>query len=231
MPSDDGTLGRKQFYEARGYTVTECYNQNTNNNAGGFTLGDFQAEIDAGHPVMLNLAGHTVVGFGYSGSTIYLRDTWSSDPNYTPTMTWDENPTYPDTGEQVMTLLSVSVVHLDAAATEPGAFSKSSPSNGAVNQWTSLTLSWGSSSGATSYEYCYDDTDDGSCTGWTSTGTSRSVGISGLAADTPYYWQVRANNAEGTTYANGGATAFWSFTTMDPSILTESVFLPILVRD
>ena len=97
--------------------------------------------------------------------------------------------------------------------------------------WTSLTLSWGGSSGATSYEYCYDDTDDGSCTGWTSTGTSRSVGISGLAADTPYYWQVQANDAEGTTYADGGATAFWSFTTMDPSILTESMFLPLLVRD
>ena len=27
----DGTLGRKLFYEARGYTVTDCYNQKTDN--------------------------------------------------------------------------------------------------------------------------------------------------------------------------------------------------------
>ena len=223
----DGTYGRKLFYEAKGYTVdnANCYAQQTDNQiTGGFSLADLQAEIDAGHPVLINVTGHSMVAFGYSGSTIYIRDTWSSNPNITYSMTWGGSYD----GRE---LLSVSVVHLDAAASEPGAFSKSSPANGAVNQWTSLTLSWESSSGATSYEYCYDDTDDGSCTGWTSTGTSRSVEISGLAADTPYYWQVRANNAEGTTYANGGATAFWSFTTMDPSILTESVFLPILVRD
>ena len=31
----DGTYGRKLFYEARGYTVTDCYNQKTDNNGGG----------------------------------------------------------------------------------------------------------------------------------------------------------------------------------------------------
>jgi len=30
---DDGTLGRRDFYVARGYTVTECYNQRTCNTA------------------------------------------------------------------------------------------------------------------------------------------------------------------------------------------------------
>ena len=61
---DDGTYGRKLFYEARGYTVTDCYNQKTDNNGGGFTLNNFKAEIDAGHPVLLNLAGHSIVGYG-----------------------------------------------------------------------------------------------------------------------------------------------------------------------
>jgi len=79
---------RKLFYEARGYTVTDCYNQKTDNNGGGFTLNNFKAEIDAGHPVLLNLAGHSIVGYGYNGSTIYIRDTWDNDPSQTYTMPW-----------------------------------------------------------------------------------------------------------------------------------------------
>lgn len=74
----DGTVGRRLFYQARGFTVTDCYNQRTDNNGGGFTLANYKAEIDAGHPVLLNLAGHSVVGFGYSGSTVYIRDTWDT---------------------------------------------------------------------------------------------------------------------------------------------------------
>ena len=40
----------------------------------------------------------------------------------------------------------------------PGAFNKTSPVDAATNQPTSLTLSWGTSAGATGYEYCYDIT-------------------------------------------------------------------------
>ncbi len=95
----------------------------------------------------------------------------------------------------------------------PGAFAKTAPANGAAGVSTSPTLSWGTASGATSYEYCYDTTNDNACSSWTSNGASTSVALSGLSLNTTYYWQVRANNGFGTTYANGGATAFWSFTT------------------
>jgi hypothetical protein len=106
----DGTYGRKLFYEARGYTVSDCYNQNTDNNyAGGFSLANFQAEIDAGNPVLLNLYGHSIVGYGYDGSTVYLRDTWDNNPANTYTMTWGESYA----GRE---LLSVSVVHLAGAS-------------------------------------------------------------------------------------------------------------------
>jgi len=85
----DGTYGRKMFYEARGYTVTDCYNQLTDNqHPSGFTLAEFQAEIDAGHPVLLNLEGHSIVGYGYDGSTIYIRDTWDNNPGNIYTMEW-----------------------------------------------------------------------------------------------------------------------------------------------
>ena len=106
----DGTYGRKLFYEARGYTVTDCFNQKTDNNGGGYTLANFQAEINAGHPVLLNLAGHSIVGYGYNGSTIYIRDTWDNDPGHTYTMPWGGS-------YGGMTLLSVSVVHLSQGVT------------------------------------------------------------------------------------------------------------------
>jgi HYDIN/CFA65/VesB-like, Ig-like domain len=106
IDDEDGTYGRKLFYEAKGYTVTDCYNQNTDNNTpGGFSLANFQAEINSGHPVLLNLVGHSIVGYGYSGSTIYIRDTWDPNPANTYTMPWGGS--YSD-----MELYSVSVVHL-----------------------------------------------------------------------------------------------------------------------
>ncbi len=76
----DGTLGRKLFYESKGYAVTDCYNQYTDNQyAGGFSYTQYKTEIDAGRPVMINLAGHTIVGVGYADpSTIYIHDTWDS---------------------------------------------------------------------------------------------------------------------------------------------------------
>jgi hypothetical protein len=94
----------------------------------------------------------------------------------------------------------------------PGAFVKTSPTNGATSVSTNPTLSWGSSSGTTSYEYCYDTTNDNACSAWTSTGTNTSVGLSSLSTGTTYYWQVRAINGLGTTYANGNPISYWSFT-------------------
>jgi len=84
----DGTFGRKLFYEARGYTVSDCYYQATDNMyAGGFSLVNFKTEIDAGRPVFINLAGHSIVGVGYdpASTTIYIHDTWD---NSTHTMPW-----------------------------------------------------------------------------------------------------------------------------------------------
>ncbi len=97
----------------------------------------------------------------------------------------------------------------------PGAFAKTAPANAATGISLTPTLTWGTSSGATSYEYCYDTSNDNACSSWTSIGTNTSVTLSGLSLNTTYYWQVRAANSFGTTYANGVASTFWSFTTGD----------------
>jgi hypothetical protein len=96
----------------------------------------------------------------------------------------------------------------------PGAFSKTAPVNAAPSASVTPTLDWADAPGATGYEYCYDQTVNSSCTGsWITTGTASQVTLPTLAYNTSYEWQVRATNALGTTYANGGT--LWSFTTVD----------------
>ncbi|HCU56809.1 MAG TPA: hypothetical protein DF984_01020 [Anaerolineaceae bacterium] len=225
MPIDDGTYGRKLFYEARGYTVTDCFYQQTDNKvSGGFSLLDFQAEIDAGHPVLINVTGHSMVGFGYNGSTIYIRDTWNSNPNNNYSMTW--GGTYD--GRE---LLGISIVHLTEPSSAPGAFTKSSPSDAATGLTINPTMNWGASSQSYGYQYCYDTTDDNACSNWVDTGFNTSVNLSGLSYNTPYFWQVRSINPLDTTYGNGDPTAFWSFSTMDAPVLSEKMFLPLMVRN
>lgn len=107
----DGTYGRKLFYEAKGYTVTNCYSQKTDNTiSGGFSFAQFKAEIDAVRPVMLNLEGHTIVGVGYADpNTVYIHDTWD---HLDHTMTWGGS-------YSGMVLLSVSIVNIQAATNTP----------------------------------------------------------------------------------------------------------------
>jgi predicted small lipoprotein YifL len=93
----------------------------------------------------------------------------------------------------------------------PGAFNKLTPASNAYGQAAGLTLDWEASSDATAYAYCIDTTNDNACSGsWISTGTNSLANISGLSLSTTFYWQARATNAAGTTYANGGAgTGTW----------------------
>jgi len=103
----DGCHGLKLFYESRGYTVTTNYNQWIEGIAGntkGFTFDQYKAEIDAGHPVLIHVAGHTMLGFGYDSSlkTVYLHDTWDMENH---SMVWG-------TDYHGLQHFGVSVVHL-----------------------------------------------------------------------------------------------------------------------
>jgi hypothetical protein len=107
----------------------------------------------------------------------------------------------------------------------PGAFVKITPINGIINQSINPTLSWGPSCSATRYEYCYDTTDDHTCSPWVDVGPLTSVPLSGLSPKTTYYWHVRAINNFGVTYAGGGPSAFSSFTTF-----LKKLFFPLISR-
>jgi hypothetical protein len=86
----DGCYGLKLFYQSRGYSVVSYYNQyiyGWNGNTIGFTFDQYKNEINNGRPVLIQLEGHTVLGYGYdnSGQTLYVHDTWDYSDH---TMTW-----------------------------------------------------------------------------------------------------------------------------------------------
>jgi hypothetical protein len=105
VEDDDGAYGLKLFFESRGYTVTELYNQRIDaDQQGGFTFEQYKKEIDEGHPVIIHVHGHAMEGVGYDASTntVYLYDTWDYDLH---TMTWGGD-------YSGMTHYGVSVIHL-----------------------------------------------------------------------------------------------------------------------
>jgi PKD repeat protein len=86
----DGCHGLRDFYESRGYAVIQNYSQyiyGYNGNTLGFTFNQYKQEIDAGRPVIIQVAGHSMLGVGYddTGNTVYLHDTWDYNLH---TMTW-----------------------------------------------------------------------------------------------------------------------------------------------
>lgn len=86
----DGCHGMRLFVQSRGYTVTANFSQyikGYHNLRTGFTFQDYMAEIDAGRPVLIQVSGHTMLGFGYNatGSIVYLHDTWDYSNH---SMTW-----------------------------------------------------------------------------------------------------------------------------------------------
>jgi len=107
----------------------------------------------------------------------------------------------------------------------PAPFSKISPADSSTGQPDNPTLSWESSSGAASYEYCLDTSVNSTCdTSWISTTTNTSIPLSGLTPGV-YSWQARAINPSSTTEANNGT--WWSFTVSQ----TYQVYIPLVVEN
>jgi hypothetical protein len=201
----------------------EYFASATNQPWGTFTWNSFRAEIDAGRPVVLlvdtdadGFTDHFVPAIGYSddgGTNQYAcRDTWDTGIHW-----FDFAQMAPG---QPWGIFDATTFQISGSL--PGSFSKTSPSNGATNQPPNPTLSWGSSSDATSYEYCIDTINNNACDGsWTNVGMNTSAPLSGLSMGTIHYWQVRARNASGFTEAN--SQVWWQFTDF-----TDFIYLPLI---
>ena len=119
----------------------------------------------------------------------------------------------------IFVLIIFNNINAITLLTPPGTFSKTGPSNRSTNQSKKPTFSWTSSSGAYAYYLCIDTVDNNECDtgGWTGRwmywGNTSYSSFTAMKPGTTYYWQVRAQNSHGTTYADGGA--WWSFTTTE----------------
>ena len=100
----------------------------------------------------------------------------------------------------------------------PADFGKLEPANDATDQALQPTLSWIASSGATSYDYCFDTIDNSACDGSWSQTASTSASLKDLALNTTYYWQVRAHNS----FKTDADTGSWFRFTTAPSVFTIS---------
>jgi hypothetical protein len=141
----DGCHGMRLFAQSRGYTVTANFYQlikgrGTDPNK-GFTFADFMAEIDAGRPVLIQVTGHTMLGYGYdtTGNTIHIHDTWNYSNH---TMTW--GGTYSSTG---MRHDAVTVLRLSGSPSPPpptsATIAVTSPNGGQIwRAGTYQTITW-----------------------------------------------------------------------------------------
>lgn len=112
---------------------------------------------------------------------------------------------------------------VDGNFNPPAAFTKTAPANGATGLPSNPTLTWSASTGAASYAYCVDATNNAACdTSWISAGTNTSVMLSGLAYNTTFYWQVRATNAYGSTDADSSAWFSFSGPVMPPGAFQKT---------
>ena len=88
----DGCHGLRLFAVSRGYSVVTNFFQLIQGYSGtdsgkGFTFANYMSEIDAGRPVLIQVSGHTMLGYGYNtdGNIVYLHDTWDYASHQ---MTW-----------------------------------------------------------------------------------------------------------------------------------------------
>jgi hypothetical protein len=127
---------------------------------------------------------------------------------------------------------AVASIGSESATNLPTSFWKTSPDNGSTRSLAyAIVLAWASSTGASSYQYCINSSPScPSSIAWISTGTNRNVTLSGLVPGNKYYWQARATNTWGSTYANAATSNWWSFTTSSTSSSTATKVAPTPTR-
>ena len=129
----DGCHGMKLFAQSRGYSVQTNYNQYIHDDSTGdpgFTFQQFVTEIDAGRPVLIQVSGHTMIGYGYNSTTrvINIHNTWDYGSD---TMVWGGE--YSGMEHYGVTVLRLSPIGVDIPAFTPDAGDYYAPVNVVVN--------------------------------------------------------------------------------------------------
>jgi hypothetical protein len=135
---------------------------------------------------------------------------------------------------QVRALVNGNTVEADGGAwwsftvgATAGSLVKLTPANGTPGLASAVTLTWGTSTGASYYQVCLDQTDNNICdTGWRPAAQATALGLSGLAQGS-YFWQVRALVDGNFVEANSGT--WWTFTVGAPLAAFDRRSPPVVV--
>jgi len=154
-PSErDGCHGMKLFAESRGYSVAASFNQyiyGYEGNTLGFTFDQYTDEIDAGRPVLIQIEGHTMLGYGYdtTGNIIYIHDTWDHSNHQ---MTW--SGTYSDAQHYGVTVIQLASTPLPDLIVESLTHSPVNPTTADTITFTAVVKNVGSAAaGASTLEF------------------------------------------------------------------------------
>lgn len=213
--STDCAVGNYSFAHELAHNMGAAHDRN---NAGGtpiypYAYGYWIPNGSGGY------LGRTIMAYNCPISCPRIQN--FSNPNVlyngVPTgISYQVNPSQAADNARTINENKLTVSNWRVSGNLPGALNKSSPSNNATNQSTNnLTISWNTSSGASSYEYCIDTSLNNTCnTSWVNVGNNTSATLNGLASNTTYSWQIRAINSSGATDAN--SSVWWSFVTSTP---------------
>ncbi|MEN6549353.1 MAG: Ig-like domain-containing protein [Armatimonadia bacterium] len=195
----DGCHGFRLYIESRGYPVFTNYTRRINGVSGvtnGYTFADFQADILKGNPVLIQVEGHTMVGFGFdtAANTINIKNTWD---NGSDTMTWAG-------AYHGMQHYAVTVLEMDRPPVAPTTCTVT-PSPAAESVDLTATPSGASDPNGTAVSHIYQwhvKPFGGAYGAWTD-GTATVPASSTTAKDT---WQARVMVSSGTPTQYSGWT-------------------------
>ncbi len=119
--------------------------------------------------------------------------------------------------KKISVLLILALVGFNSCSEEPASTGTpptapqlASPTDGAIDLSTSLTVKWNASEGAATYTMQVSTSNSFDTLAYDSTGlTGTSVQVTGFRLSTKYYWRVKAANSYGTSEWSGA----WTFTT------------------
>ncbi|MDZ4204699.1 MAG: hypothetical protein U1C46_07755, partial [Bacteroidales bacterium] len=228
--NNDGMYGIKLFFESRGYTVTSHYNQLIGGTP-GFTFNQFKQEINAGRPVLIQVTGHTMLGYGYNetGNIVYLMDTWDYASHQ---MTWGGS--YAGYSHYMVGIISLQLIACTPPASQATVFTSSAITN------TTMTTGWTRGNGTggvivvaragiavnadpvngntyTANAAFGSGTQIGPGNYVVYTGTGTSVSVTSLTSGTAYHYAVYEYNTTGTCYKTPALTGNVTTTCTPPT--------------
>ena len=226
----DGAHGMKLYAQSKGYTVTSVFNQyiqgQGSNPASGFTFANYMAEIDAGRPVLIQVSGHTMIGFGYNttGNVVYLHNTWGF---YDDQMAW--GGTYSGMQHYGVTVLRLAAVNPDTTSPSATINQAALQADPASTSPVNFTVVFSEPvTGFAAGDVSISGTAGATTAAVTGSGTTYNVAVSGMTATGTVFASIPAGAAydsagnASTASTSSDNTVTFNYTVQTPKVTAVS---------